>query len=214
MLLIFYHTDFEMKVQYTKYTVMSILLLTTSAFLCHCTHDRPTSEPRPDVFKKESSSLEMLNAYYQNLHIMQQISSQHNILVEDFKVGYKVALQIKAPDMGLFALNFYNSEDNIVLHIVARYNWLGERNVLVLNTFQGGRWESEVRPSGFDFQPGISVTMDVDAESDGFHILQNNREIVSFPYRSGLPVTSVRRISVISEENRSAQDALLTIKFI
>ena len=203
-----------MKVQATKYTVMSVLLLATSAFLCHCTRDQPTSEPRPDEFKKEPSRLEMLNAYYQSLHIMQQTRSEHNIVVDDFKVGYEVALQIKAPDTGLFALNFYNSDNNIVLHVVARYNWLGERNVLVLNTFQGGRWESEVRPNGFNFQPGIDMTMDVEAESDGFHILQNNEEIVFFPYRSGLPVSSVRRIAVISVENQSAQDAQVTIKFI
>ena len=90
----------------------------------HCTRDRPSSEPRPDAFKKEPSRLEMLNAYCKNLHIMQQTSSEHDIVVDDFKVGYKVALQIKAPDTGLFALNFYNNinEDNIVLHIVACYN--------------------------------------------------------------------------------------------
>ena len=201
-----------MKVQGNKYIVIRALLLATSAFFCHCT-PVSVSEPVQDAFQKEDA-LEVLNAFYQNLHTMQGTSSEHNIGVDDFKVGYEVELQIKAPDTGLFAINFYDGDENIVLHIVARYNWLNERNVLVLNAFQGGRWGPEVRPSGFDFQPGICMTMNVVAESDGFHILQNSREIVRFPYRSGLSVTSVRRITVLSIENQSAQDIDLTIKFI
>lgn len=173
----------------------------------------PVSEPMQDAFQKEDA-VEMLNAFYQNLHI-QELSSQHSIGVDDFKVGYEVVLQIKAPDGGVFALNFYDGDENIVLHIVARYNWFGEVNVLVLNTFQqGSGWGLEIRPTGFDFQHGICMTMNVVAEGDGFHILQNSREIALFPYRSGLPVSAVRRISVLSIANQAAQDTDLTVKFI
>lgn len=58
------------------------------------------------------------------------------------------------------------------------------------------------------------MTMNVVAEGDGFHILQNSREIALFPYRSGLPVSAVRRISVLSIANQAAQDTDLTVKFI
>ena len=201
-----------MKVQATKYT-LCVLLLASSAFLCHCTNDWPTTVPRPDKEKK-SSRMEMLNAYYQNLVMQQSSSIERDIAVDDFKVGYEVSLQIRAPSTGLFALNLYDGSDNIVLHIVARYDWMGERNVLVLNSFQGGNWESEVRPTGFNFQPGIAMTLDVVAEKGGFDVLQNNRDIVSFPYRNGLPVESVRRIRVISVDNQSAQDATLAVKFV
>ena len=45
-------------------------------------------------------------------------------------------------------------------------------------------------------------------------VLQNDREIISFPYRSGLPIDSMRRICVVSVNNQSAQDAKLAIKFV
>ena len=201
-----------MKIQVTKYT-MSVLLLASNALFCHCTSYQPTTIPRPEGTGKESNRLEVMKAYYQNLAIMQSSSIEHNLVLDDFKVGYEVSLQIKAPNTGLFALNLYSTGDNIVLHIVARYDWLGERNVLVLNTFQGGSWESEVRPTGFNFQPGITMTLDVVAKSGGFDVLQDNRLIVSFPYRSGLPVDSVRHIRVISVDNQSARNAHLTIRF-
>ena len=72
---------------------------------------------------------------------------------------------------------------------------------------------SEVRPNGFNFQPGITMTLDVVAKSGGFDVLQDKRLIVTFPYRSGLPVDSVRRIRVISVDNQSAQNAHLTVRF-
>ena len=201
-----------MKVQITKYA-FSVLLLASSAFFCHCTFDEPTTAPQRGGTGKELSRLEVMKAYYQKLAIMQSSSIEHNLVLDDFKVGYEVALQIKAPDTGLFALNLNGTGEDVVLHIVARYDWLGERNVLVLNTFQGGRWESEVRPNGFNFQPGINMTLDVVAKSGGFDVLQDNELIVTFPYRSGLPVDSVRRIGVISVDNQSAQNAHLTVRF-
>ena len=57
------------------------------------------------------------------------------------------------------------------------------------------------------------MTLDVVAKSGGFDVLQDNRLIVSFPYRSGLPVDSVRHIRVISVDNQSARNAHLTIRF-
>ena len=83
-------------------------------------------------------------------------------------------LRIEAPKTGLFSLDLYSTGNNIVLHISARYNWLDERNVLALNTFQGGSSESEMRPTGFIFQPGIGMTLDVAAKSGGFDVLQDN----------------------------------------
>ena len=107
-----------MKVQATKYT-LSVLLLASSAFLCHCTQDWPTTVPRPDKEKKSASRMELLTAYYQNL-VLQQSSIAHNIAVDDFKVGYEVSLQIRAPSTGLFALDLYDGSGNVILHIVAR----------------------------------------------------------------------------------------------
>ena len=126
-------------------------------------------------------------------------------------------LQIEAPKTGLFSLDLYSTGGNIVLHIIisARiYNWLSERNVLVLNTFQEGSLESEMRPTGFIFQPGIGMTLDVVVKSGGVDVLQDNRLFASFPYtyRSDLPVNSVRRIRVVSVNNQSAQNELFTIR--
>lgn len=189
---------------------MSVLLLATSALFCHCTF-----EARPKYTEKEPSQLqEVMKAYYQNLAIMQTSSAGHIITLEDFKVGYSVSVRFVAPSTGLFALNLYGTGENIVLHIVARYDYEGQKNILVLNTFQGGSWQSEVRPSGFNFQPGIDTVLRVAARKSGFDFFQDSKKIVSFPYRSGLPVESVRRINEFSLENQSAQDARVTINFV
>ena len=196
-----------MKVLVTKYTVMSVMLLASSAHFCHCTLDRSTFESQPEDTEKE-----MMKAYYQNLAIMESSKAsviQNDIVLESFKVGYEALVQATAPNTGQFALNLHGTGDNIVLHVVARY----DSKVLILNTFQGGRWESEVRPSGFNFQPGISTILNVVARSDGFNIFQDDQLIASFPYRSGLPVDSVRRIRVISVDNQSAQNAYLAVRF-
>jgi hypothetical protein len=145
---------------------------------------------------------------------MQPSNAGHSITLEDFKVGYAVLVRITAPSTGLFALNLYGSGENIVLHIVARYDYAGQKKVLVLNSFQGGSWQSEVRPSGFNFEPGIDTVLRVVAKSDGFDFFQDGKKIVSFPYRSGLPVDSVRRIHEFSLENQSAQEARVTINFV
>ena len=62
-----------------------------------------------------------------------------------------------------------DTNSTIVLHVDARYNWNGNVNVLVLNTFQGRNWhEEEVRPDGFDFTHGIGVKLRVKTEEEGF----------------------------------------------
>ena len=142
-------------------------------------------------------------------------NSQHSIDLFDFNVGYEVVLQIKSPCSGRYHLDLIDNVNNTfvhVLHVDARYNWIGDVNTLVLNTFQGDIWNEEVRPSGFDFTHDISVTLQVKAEEDGFRILQNANEIAFFTHR--LPVTSVTRIRVLSSGNKAAQDAALTVKFV
>ena len=138
----------------------------------------------------------------------------HSINVDTFKIGYEASYEIKAaPNTGRVSFDLIDDiNQKIILHVDARYNWYSWNNVLVLNGYNGG-WGTEQRPSGFDFTPGKRSVVTVRADEDGFRILQHGCDIALFPYRSGLPISSVSRIRIRSEGSEAAQDASLNIDF-
>ena len=141
--------------------------------------------------------------------------TSHSVRVDEFEIGYEASYEIQAaPNTGRVTLDLIDdANENIVLHVDARYNWLGEKNVLVLNAWRDGQWGPEQRPTGFDFTPGKRSLVTAVAKQNGFHILQNGCEIALFAYRPGLTFASVSRIRVRSEANEAADDASLTVDF-
>ena len=138
----------------------------------------------------------------------------HSIRLDTFKIGYKTSYEIKAaPSAGRVNFDLIDEKNQkIILHVDVRYKWYSANNVLVLNGYNRG-WGTEQRPSGFDFTPGKRSVVTVRADEDGFRILQHGCDIALFPYRSGLPISSVSRIRIRSEGNKAAQDASLSVDF-
>ena len=129
------------------------------------------------------------------------------IVLDDFGIGSAIKMTYLAPTKGRVSLNLMDEvEKDIVLHVDARYDWYSSVKQLVLNAYEAGvGWGSELKPAGFDFTAGILVTTRVEAEADRFIIYCNDREVGQFEYR--LPVTSVKKVQVIFEDNNAEQKA-------
>ena len=132
------------------------------------------------------------------------------IVLDDFGVGSSVEVTYIAPSKGRVSLNLMDEvEKNILLHVDARYDWSYSVETLVLNSYEAGvGWGNELKPEGFDFTPGKTVAMWIEAEADRFIIYSNDRKIGQFEYR--LPVTSVKKVQVIFEDNNAEEKAEFT----
>lgn len=53
-----------------------------------------------------------------------------------------------------FAVNICHNEQDITMHLNARFNAHGDENKVVCNSYQGGKWCEEVREGGFPFRQG------------------------------------------------------------
>ena len=131
------------------------------------------------------------------------VTYKHNITVHDFGSGYAVEGTFRSPQAGRVTLNLVDdSEDNIILHVDARYNWYTSKEVLVLNTHTvNGGWGQEERPltTNFDFTPDVRVTVRVEAEDSSFLIFCNGRYVDYYNHR--LPVTEVKKVQLIYEDD-------------
>ena len=134
----------------------------------------------------------------------------HSISPDDFKIGYAVEGTFLAPDKGRVHLDLIDDEGGkSLLHLDARYKspGAGYSNTLIVNANING-WGQEKYLSGYDFTPGVLVTLRVEAKDGHFCIIVNGQELGTFKYR--VPdVTSVSRIQLRYSDNRAKQKAEL-----
>ena len=136
-----------------------------------------------------------------------EVVDRRIITLDDFRDGYVVEWTFLAPDAGHVSMNMKDELGrDIILHVDARYKWHASNEDLVLNTFHGS-WGPEQRPDGFDFTPGILVKMRVEAGPNSFRIFSNSHQIADYKYR--LPVTSVKMVELIFEDQNSTEKAKL-----
>ena len=134
-----------------------------------------------------------------------------HIVVDDFGVGSAVEMTYMSPSKGRVTLNLMDeTEENIMLHVDARYKWSYYVDTLIVNYHKKGKgWilSERLTPEGFDFTPGMLVTVRVEAEADKYIIYCNDREIAQYEHR--LPVTSVKKVQAVFEDNNAEQKAEL-----
>ena len=135
-----------------------------------------------------------------------------SISPDDFKIGYAVEGTFLAPDRGRVHLNLIDDEGrNRLLHVDARYKTpgAGYPNTLITNSnINSEGWGKEEYLSGYDFTPGILVTLRVEAKDGYFRIIVNGQELGTFQYR--VPdVTSVSRIQLRYRDYQAEQKAEL-----
>ena len=167
----------------------------------------PSYGNAPRLIQDEPSARPGLERFVYAADIPSYGTYHRHIILDDFGVGSAVGAYYVAPNKGRVSLNLIDeAEENIVLHVDARYRWSSAVDSLVLNTYEAGvGWGSEEKPDGFDFTPGILVTVHVVAEADSFTIFCNGLLIGHYEYR--LPVTSVKKLQVVFEDNNAEQQA-------
>ena len=119
----------------------------------------------------------------------------------------------RSPNKGRVSLNLLNSKKDVLIHVDARFNYLGERNVLVLNSkAANGGWGREARPKGFPFRRGFpfvsTITLRVEITTGAFVISANGIPVTKYPYRGALR-PPVHQIQYYSQDNGAYMKAKL-----
>ena len=141
-------------------------------------------------------SVETIAAAMENPQTAGQTISVNSMTSGEVEVVYQ------SPNRGRVSLYLYNSNQDVLIVIDARYDWEGEKNKLVLNSKHANApWDvpAEVHPKGFPFPCcGYVTTISLRVKiGDGdFTISANGLEIAKYPYREGLhpPVTDIQCI--------------------
>jgi len=107
-----------------------------------------------------------------------------------FKVGMKIEVDYVNPTAGWFVIWLVDNDDNVVLTFSARI----ERKHLIISTKDGREWGPGESVDGYDFTPGASQNVLLEAEQDYFIIRVNNVDL--YHYKHKLPPTSIHRIIV------------------
>ena len=118
------------------------------------------------------------------------------IMLDKFDIDDSVEYVYKAPDKGKCTLNLLTKEDDIAFHCDVRYDWKDDVNILVFNSRIDGTYgRPEVRPSGFDFTPGVDVTVKIVGAENGFVVFCNGSRIpTEYNYHSGHTQASVVKV--------------------
>ena len=122
-----------------------------------------------------------------------------------------VEVVYKSPSQGRIVVNLKNANEDILIHIDARFKWYSSINTLILKSKKAdGGWQQEVRPEGFPFPCCGYITtiiLQVEIGDSAFVISANGMEIASYPYRVGLepPVDVIEYIPGESQASIRAQ---------
>ena len=114
-------------------------------------------------------------------------SSTRFIMLDKFDVNDSVEFVYKAPDKGRCRLNLLTKEDtDVAFQCDVRYDWRGDVNTLVFSSRIADTWvRPEKRPSGFDFTPGIDITVKIVGAENGFVVFCNGLRIpAEYKYHS------------------------------
>ena len=129
----------------------------------------------------------------------------------NFKIGQAIQAGYTNASDGRLILGFADANDNLLFHFAVRY----ESKVLILNTRKDGKWGPEVRPSGYDFTPEKSITVELLTTETYISISIDGKHFYDFNYREGLPITSATKVYCqwILGSGIPAKIQYLTVKF-
>ncbi|XP_059164703.1 galectin-4-like [Physella acuta] len=94
---------------------------------------------------------------------------------------------VPSPNANKFTINLIcgpSDASDISLHFDVRFNFNGERNLVVRNHKQNGSWGQEERQqSHFPFIPGTSFELVILTEPNCFKVAVNNQHFIEFAHR-------------------------------
>ena len=93
-----------------------------------------------------------------------------------------------SPDKGRVTVNLMNANDDVLIHIDARFDWYTWKNILVFNSMKaGGEWGEQIEAEIFPFPCcGMLNALRVEIQESSFVISANGVGIASYPYRENL----------------------------
>ncbi|KAJ8363246.1 hypothetical protein SKAU_G00120770 [Synaphobranchus kaupii] len=80
-----------------------------------------------------------------------------------------------------FTIDVGHSEEVIALHFDFRFNHLGDKRTIVLNSLEYGSWKEEQRERNFPFQPGQEFEVTISFTPDNFYINLHHGNMIQFP---------------------------------
>ena len=146
-----------------------------------------------------------------------QSFTTQSIFVGAMKSGAVEAVY-RSPNKGRVHLNLLNSKKDILIHVDARFNWFGWRNILVLNSKPAnGGWQTEVHPKGFPFpccEYVTTITLRVEITAGAFIISANGLPVAKYAYRGALrpPVNEVQYVFQDTGASLKAKLESLTVE--
>ncbi|XP_064201771.1 galactose-binding lectin l-1-like isoform X4 [Anguilla rostrata] len=103
-----------------------------------------------------------------------------------FKPGMELKVKgVPKPNIDRFSINVCDSKDNITLHFDARFDYAGDKRVIVLTHFQDGSWQDQVRERNFPFQWGQEFEVTITFADDKFYINLHDGQVLQFPNHLG-----------------------------
>ncbi|XP_048869557.1 beta-galactoside-binding lectin-like [Brienomyrus brachyistius] len=88
-------------------------------------------------------------------------------------------------DAKRFTINVGHGERNIALHFDARFNYQGDRRIIILNYKRDGNFSTEKRIKHFFFQQGKEFQITITFNHDEFHVTIPDDYPVPFPNSFG-----------------------------
>ena len=124
-----------------------------------------------------------------------------DVAIPSLSDGNTVYVEYTTLQTGSISINLVQDDQNAPLHIGARYDHKGSRNVLVVNSLQNYQWKNEERPPWFPFDSGYftSVKIVPSSEASAYKIYANGKHIYDFKYRWAGTPDKVKRVYVITE---------------
>ena len=132
--------------------------------------------------------------------------------IETLTAGQTVKVVYKSPDAGRVYVNLQDSMSQVVLHIDARYDWNGEVQILVLDTFQNNIWQSKITPPNFPFPCNgqqTTITLEIFVQQNDFLIIVNDVPLTTFAFRGSLTPDTVTEIAVVLDDETASTHAKL-----
>jgi len=124
-----------------------------------------------------------------------------------------------SPNKGRVTINLMNSNEDILIHIDARFEWYSWKQKLILNSKTAdGIWAEQVIAEGFPFPCCGYVTtivLQVEVGDSAFVISANGIEIASYPFVLGLepPVDAIVYAPDDSQASQQAQFESISIYY-
>ncbi|XP_051817840.1 galectin-1-like [Antechinus flavipes] len=123
----------------------------------------------------------------------------YEIVASKMKLKPGVTLKLSgdiSPDAKHFRIALGNDgRGNIAMHFNARFNYLGDYNVIVLNTMEKENWGEEIREENFPFMDGTNVEIILQFQEHSFFVKLPNNQEISIPNRTEVTTIDYLRTS-------------------